>query len=296
MRDALKGAAVGVFLLTAYVVAADYPPQGGGASGDFTAGGDSTFDSLTLDEANADVVLARSAAGTLAVSNGPEADGDGTLVVAEIQNDQGVVMVQGGTNNGNVSLGVNDTNIGAVGNLVAFGAGVGEAWGVLNGSRLRIKSGMEHVWSSSATDPLANAGDTFLSRASAGALRVGATTATGDGQLLCRLASQDHTAADTLDGNDSHKIHTNVGDADLLVLTLPAGSAGYVFTVARIATQEVRIDPNAADKILDIDMTGLADGEYITTSVDNSTITLVGTSTGDWIVTSKTGTWAEETP
>ena len=61
---------------------------------------------------------------------------------------------------------------------------------------------------------------------------------------------------------------------------------------------ELRIDPQAGDKIVDSDMGGLVNGEYITSTTVGASITLMAMSDDDWAVVSKStaADWTEETP
>ena len=107
--------------------------------------------------------------------------------------------------------------------------------------------------------------------------------------------TQNKTADFTV--NASGIVWTNIGDADVITFTLPAGASGYKVTFVRHAAFELRVDPNASDKILDASLAPV-DGEYVTTNTGSefATLTLTCLSTADWVVTSRTGTWTEETP
>lgn len=90
---------------------------------------------------------------------------------------------------------------------------------------------------------------------------------------------------------------TNIGATGTVTRTLPDDPViGMRVMVSRVASFAVRVLPNTGDKILDADMTGLADEEYIEATADNSYIELEALSTDDWLVVRKLGTWVEETP
>lgn len=116
--------------------------------------------------------------------------------------------------------------------------------------------------------------------------------------LLSRYYSASYTTDPITESNlNSGAALDNVGASGTITISLPSTLVrGVRLTYWIGAAQELRLDPAAGDKILDLDMTGLADGEYVVSSTLYSRITLMRAGSGDWIVLDKAGTWTEETP
>ncbi len=132
---------------------------------------------------------------------------------------------------------------------------------------------------------------------------IAASQFTINGDLLflgARKQIQNITADKLIQGSTGHRSGTcvtNSGAVGLVLLTLTSAEAtGYFITYIVLAAQELRLDPGVEDKIIDPDLTGLVDGEYITSSSVGSFITLLRNADGDHVVVAKGGTWAEETP
>lgn len=108
---------------------------------------------------------------------------------------------------------------------------------------------------------------------------------------ICRTVEA-HTTGDLLDAAESGSVHTNLGAAGVVTLTLPeAPPAGTEFTFAVQAACELRIEPgDAAIR----DSSGQAAGKSKAASGIGAALTVVADSNGDWAVTAKTGTWTEE--
>jgi len=104
-----------------------------------------------------------------------------------------------------------------------------------------------------------------------------------------------HTADDTLTVLESGSVHTSVGAAGTVVLSLPAAVVGleYYFRVG--AAQELRIDPNGTE-VIALPSTGVAGagGKYLTANADGETVHLMCTKAGTWSAFGFTGTWTAE--
>jgi hypothetical protein len=101
-----------------------------------------------------------------------------------------------------------------------------------------------------------------------------------------------HTANDTLTVVESGSVHTNLGAAGTVTLTLPASaSVGTVFTFAVQAAHELRVDPGTATIR---DNSGQTPDKYKSANAIGACITLVADSNGNWATIAKNGTWTEE--
>lgn len=104
-----------------------------------------------------------------------------------------------------------------------------------------------------------------------------------------------HTADDTLTVAESGSVHTTVGAAGTVVLSLPAAVVGleYYFRVG--AAQELRIDPNGTE-VISLPSTGVpgAAGKYLTANADGESVHLMCTKAGQWTAFGFTGTWTAE--
>jgi len=109
---------------------------------------------------------------------------------------------------------------------------------------------------------------------------------------MIRKNIEAHTADDTLTAAESGSVHTNLGAAGVVTLTLPSSApAGTVFDFAVQAAQELRIEPGVATIR---DDSGQAAGKYKYASAIGACITLVADANGDWVTIAKNGTWTEE--
>jgi len=129
--------------------------------------------------------------------------------------------------------------------------------------------------------------------------------ASGDGSQIevYRLPSEAnemlveaHTADDTLTAAEMYgSVHTTVGAAGTVVLTLPPAKVGMhgMFRVG--AAQELRLDPDGTE-VISLPSTGVpgAAGKYLTANADGETVYLVCTKAGQWNVMGFTGTWTAE--
>ena len=101
-----------------------------------------------------------------------------------------------------------------------------------------------------------------------------------------------HTGDDTLAVAESGSVHTNLGAAATVTLTLPASAAaGTVFSFAVQAAQELRIDPGTTAIR---DDSGQTAGKYKSANAVGACLSLVADANGDWATTAKNGTWTEE--
>jgi len=101
-----------------------------------------------------------------------------------------------------------------------------------------------------------------------------------------------HTADDALNEFESGSVHSNLGAASVVTLTLPASAAaGTFFTFAVQAAQELRIEPGTATIR---DSSGQTAGKYKSANSIGACLTLVADSNGDWVTTGKSGVWTEE--
>jgi hypothetical protein len=101
-----------------------------------------------------------------------------------------------------------------------------------------------------------------------------------------------HTGDDTLAAAESGSVHTNLGAAATVTLTLPASAAaGTVFSFAVQAAQELRIDPGTTAIR---DDSGQTTGKYKSANAVGACLSLVADANGDWATRAKNGTWTEE--
>ena len=107
-----------------------------------------------------------------------------------------------------------------------------------------------------------------------------------------RAVVEAHTASDQLEHSEAGSIHTNLGAAGAVTISLPtAVLAGSRFTISVQTPEQVNVDPgNAA--IIDVD--GFTNGKDKYCSSVGSFMTVVSDSNGNWIVTGKSGVWTEE--
>jgi hypothetical protein len=101
-----------------------------------------------------------------------------------------------------------------------------------------------------------------------------------------------HTGDDTLTAAESGSIHSNLGAAGTVTLTLPASApAGTVFSFAVQGAYELRIDPGTATIR---DDSGQTADKYKSVNSIGATLSLAADSAGDWATIAKNGTWTEE--
>jgi hypothetical protein len=124
----------------------------------------------------------------------------------------------------------------------------------------------------------------------------GTITIESYGELaLGPYTTSDKTTDYTVLSADNGTVFTNIGAAGTVTFTLPAGTEGQKFTFKRVASQEVRIDPNAADHLV-YSGGAMADGEYLRLTTDGSCVTVIVNSAADAMTVMEVGTLVEETP
>jgi hypothetical protein len=107
-----------------------------------------------------------------------------------------------------------------------------------------------------------------------------------------RRTLEAHTVDDALTGAESGSIHTNLGAAGTVTLTLPAAAVeGSEFTFAVQEACELRVDPGATAIR---DNSGQAPGKYKAAAAIGASLTLAANSDGNWVTVAKNGTWTEE--
>jgi hypothetical protein len=94
---------------------------------------------------------------------------------------------------------------------------------------------------------------------------------------------------------ESGTILTNAGAGGPFAHTLPAAAVGLTYTFIVMAAQELRVTPAAGNVINIAGVAGDA-AEYWTANAVGASLTLVAVDTTNWIATSYTGTWTQQTP
>lgn len=103
-----------------------------------------------------------------------------------------------------------------------------------------------------------------------------------------------HTSGATLTREQSGSVHTNLGAAGAVTLTLPQDAVAgdfYDFIVA--AAQELRIDPGAAGAVYILGAKQ-TDDKYVSANAEAESVRLTADGNGDWLASSVTGTWTVE--
>lgn len=105
----------------------------------------------------------------------------------------------------------------------------------------------------------------------------------------------DDTNGKTLNVNESGTIQTNAGAGGAAAWTLPDAAVGVNYCFVVMAAQELRVTPAAGDVI---NIAGIAAeaAEYWTANAAGESLCLVAVDTTNWIATSYTGTWTQQTP
>jgi hypothetical protein len=107
-----------------------------------------------------------------------------------------------------------------------------------------------------------------------------------------RRVLEAHTVDRTLAATESGSIHTNLGAAGTVTLTLPAAAAaGSEFTFAVQEAYELRVDPGTAAIR---DSSGQTAGKYKTAATIGASLSLAADSNGNWATVARNGTWTEE--
>ena len=145
-----------------------------------------------------------------------------------------------------------------------------------------------------------------ITRTSGGAVAISATSGitTGDaitGDGTAALGGFLKTVTDDADGEaaigvaESGSVQTNAGAAGAAAWVLPDAAAGLNYTFIVMAAQEMQVTPAAGDKICIAGVCGDA-AEYWSADAVGESLTLVAVDGTNWVATSYTGTWTQETP
>lgn len=143
----------------------------------------------------------------------------------------------------------------------------------------------------------------------AGTLTVtGATGITGDVAITGSLSTTGalggflKTVTNDVDAHsvtvgESGTVLTNAGnDGDPVgEFTLPSAAIGLTYTFVVMAAQELRVIPAAGDAINIAGVQGDA-AEYWTANAVGETLTIVAVDVNNWVATSYSGTWTQQTP
>ena len=114
-----------------------------------------------------------------------------------------------------------------------------------------------------------------------------------DGAGGVKKTIEAHPGNDTLTAAESGSVHTNLGAAGTITLTLPASApAGTGFTFAVQTAYELRVDPGV--KAIRDDSGQTAD-KYKKANAIGACISIAADSNGNWATIAKNGTWTEET-
>ena len=101
-----------------------------------------------------------------------------------------------------------------------------------------------------------------------------------------------HTSNGVLTAAESGSVHSNLGAAATVTLTLPTlPPAGTIFSFAVQATQQLRIDPGTASIR---DDSGQTADKYKSASAIGACLTVIADANGNWATIAKNGTWTEE--
>ncbi len=141
---------------------------------------------------------------------------------------------------------------------------------------------------------------------SGGAVAISATSGitTGDaitGDGTAALGGFLKTVTDDADGKaaigvaESGSVQTNAGAAGAAAWVLPDAAAGLHYTFIVMAAQEMQVTPAAGDKICVAGVCGDA-AEYWSADAVGASITIVAVDATNWVATSYTGTWTQDTP
>jgi hypothetical protein len=105
----------------------------------------------------------------------------------------------------------------------------------------------------------------------------------------------DDTDAHSVLASESGTVLTNAGAGAPAAHTLPAAVAGLNYCFVVMAAQELRPTP-AADDVINIAGVAGDAAEYWTANAVGETLCLVAVDGTNWVATSYTGTWTQQTP
>jgi len=105
----------------------------------------------------------------------------------------------------------------------------------------------------------------------------------------------DDTNGKALSITESGTVQTNAGAVGAAAWTLPGAAAGIKYCFIVMAAQELRVTPAAGDVI---NIAGIAADatEYWTANAAGESLCIVAVDVTNWVATSFTGTWTQQTP
>ena len=148
-----------------------------------------------------------------------------------------------------------------------------------------------------------NTTSTTTISAGSGKINLVGTLATGDAVTGDGTAALGGFLATVLDDTDAHTVLasesgtvlTNAGAGGPYAHTLPAAAVGLNYTFVVMAAQELRVTPGGGDVVNIAGIAGDA-AEYWTANAVGEALTIVAVDATNWIATSFTGTWTQQTP
>ena len=109
-----------------------------------------------------------------------------------------------------------------------------------------------------------------------------------------RVAMTHLTADRQLSIKQSGSVHTNLGAAGAVTVTLPQNARkGDFFDFVVMAAQELRVAPGAAGAVY-INGAKQTDDKYITADDEAESVRLTADGNGDWAASNVVGTWTVE--
>jgi len=113
------------------------------------------------------------------------------------------------------------------------------------------------------------------------------------------LCVRNHTNDYSLRSSQRGSIHTNLNATEDITIFLPASASmgtTFCFSVETLYTPpiQLRVDPGSA-AIIDNSNQSKTPNKYIWADSMGECISFVADSNGDWLTTSKNGTWSMET-
>ena len=107
-----------------------------------------------------------------------------------------------------------------------------------------------------------------------------------------RKSVQEYSSDRGIDAVQSGSVISNNGASSTITLTLPSDAGeGVIYYFVVLKNHELRIEPGA---FAILDSCGQTAGKYKYSNVVGSTLTVVSAPGGNWITTSRSGTWSEE--
>lgn len=148
-----------------------------------------------------------------------------------------------------------------------------------------------------------NTTSTTTINAGSGNINLVGNVATGDnitGDGTSTLSGFLKTVVNDADGDalavtDSGSVQTNAGASGAAAWTLPDAAAGLNYCFVVMAAQELRVTPAAGDKIVH-GSTVMDAAEYYYADAIGESLCITAVDGTNWVMTSSTGTWTEQTP